>query len=169
VLEGLDLALFIDAEHHRMRRRVDIQPDDVAQLGDELRVARQFELPYPVRLEAVRAPDALYRGNADLRQFGHRRGRPMGCLARRVGLGQCDDTLADRRGQWRNARWARLVVQQARDTLLHEPLLPAPQTGLALAGAPHDLVGAEALRGQHHDLRSPRVFLRTVPIRYDRC
>ena len=36
-----------------MRRRVDIQPDDVTQLGDKLGVARQFELPYPVRLQVV--------------------------------------------------------------------------------------------------------------------
>src|SRR5947208_7228725 len=53
-VERLYLALFIDAEHHRVRRRVDIQPDDVTQLGDEIGVARQFGLPYPVRLEPVR-------------------------------------------------------------------------------------------------------------------
>src|SRR5271169_743946 len=45
-VERLDLAFFVDAEHHRVRRRVDIQPDDVTQLGNELRVARQFELPH---------------------------------------------------------------------------------------------------------------------------
>jgi hypothetical protein len=60
-VKRLDLALFIDTEHHRVRRRVDIQPDDITQLGDEFRVARQFELPYPVRLEAMRAPDAPHR------------------------------------------------------------------------------------------------------------
>ena len=64
-VKRLYLRLFIDAEHHRVRRRVDIQPDDVTQLGDEFRVARQFELPYPVRLEPVRTPDALHRGDAD--------------------------------------------------------------------------------------------------------
>src|SRR6185436_3384385 len=68
-VERLDLALFVDAGHHRVRRRVDIQPDDVTQLGDEFRVTRQFELPYPMRLEAVRAPDTLHRGDADLRQL----------------------------------------------------------------------------------------------------
>ena len=31
-VKRLYLALFIDAEHHRVRRRVDIQPDDVTQL-----------------------------------------------------------------------------------------------------------------------------------------
>jgi hypothetical protein len=58
-VERLDLRLLIDAEHHRMRRRVEprarllagpragAEPDDVAQLGDEFRVARQLELPHP--------------------------------------------------------------------------------------------------------------------------
>src|SRR5271170_4247644 len=37
-IEGLDLALFVDAEHHGVRRRIDIEPDHVAQLVDELGV-----------------------------------------------------------------------------------------------------------------------------------
>jgi hypothetical protein len=38
-VERLDLALFIDAEHDSMRRRIDVELDDVAQLADEVRVA----------------------------------------------------------------------------------------------------------------------------------
>src|SRR3981081_1242698 len=41
-VERLDLALLVDREHDGMRRRIDIKPDDVAQLGDELRVGRQL-------------------------------------------------------------------------------------------------------------------------------
>src|SRR3954464_4786010 len=103
-VERLYLALFIDAEHHRVRRRVDIQPDDVTQLGDEFGVARQFELPYPVRLEPMRTPDALHRGETDPDQPGHRRRRPMRRLARRVALCQRDDALANGGRQRRNAR-----------------------------------------------------------------
>jgi hypothetical protein len=37
------MRFLVDAENHRGRRRVDVQPDNVAQLGDELCVARQFD------------------------------------------------------------------------------------------------------------------------------
>ena len=60
-VERLDLRLLINAEHHRVRRRVDVEPDDVAQLGDEFRIARELELPHPMRLEPVSAPDTLIR------------------------------------------------------------------------------------------------------------
>jgi hypothetical protein len=32
-VEGLDLAPLIEREHHRMARRIDIEPDDIGQLG----------------------------------------------------------------------------------------------------------------------------------------
>jgi hypothetical protein len=34
--------------------------------------------------------------------------------------------------------------------------LPAPDTGLRLAGLAHDLVGADAIGAQQHDLGPPR-------------
>ena len=37
-IEGLDLALFVDAEHHGVGRRIDIETDHAAQLVDELGV-----------------------------------------------------------------------------------------------------------------------------------
>ena len=51
-----------------MGRRIDIEPDDVAQLGGELRVGGQLELAHPMRLQAMGAPDALHRGDADRRR-----------------------------------------------------------------------------------------------------
>ncbi len=42
-----------------MGGRIDIKPDHVAQLVDELRVVGELELLDPVRLETMRAPDAL--------------------------------------------------------------------------------------------------------------
>ena len=38
-VQGLDLAFFINREHHRMRWRVDVKPDHIAQFGGKLRVA----------------------------------------------------------------------------------------------------------------------------------
>ena len=40
-VQRLDLRVFIDAEHRRMRRRVQIQPDDIPHLPNEQRVGRK--------------------------------------------------------------------------------------------------------------------------------
>ena len=42
-IERLDLRLLIDRQHHGMGRRVDIEPDHVADLGGEVRVAAEPE------------------------------------------------------------------------------------------------------------------------------
>ena len=54
-----------------MGGRIDIKPDHVAQLVDELRVVGELELLDPVRLEAMRAPDALDGTRADADGFRH--------------------------------------------------------------------------------------------------
>ena len=61
-VERLDLRLLVDRQHQRMLGRIDIEADDVLDLGGELRIVRQLEGAHPVRLEAVRRPDALHRG-----------------------------------------------------------------------------------------------------------
>ena len=48
-VERLDLALFVDAEHDGVRRRIDIEPDNVAQFVDELVVFGQLKLPDAMR------------------------------------------------------------------------------------------------------------------------
>ena len=49
-VERLDLALLVDGKHDGVRRGIDIEPDDVAQLVDELGIRGELELPDPVRL-----------------------------------------------------------------------------------------------------------------------
>jgi hypothetical protein len=60
-VERLDLAFFIDRQHHGMGRRVDIKPNDIGELGSKAGIARALEGAQPVRLQFVRSPDALYR------------------------------------------------------------------------------------------------------------
>jgi len=57
-LKRLDLRLLVEREHHGIRRRSHIQPDDVAHLFDELRVRRHLERVGEVRFETTRPPDA---------------------------------------------------------------------------------------------------------------
>jgi hypothetical protein len=147
-----------------MRRRIDVEPDDVAQFGGELRIVRQLEPAHPVRLQAVRSPDPLHREDADPDSFRHDAGRPVRRLARRItGRGQRDDLLGDLRAERRNAGRAGLIAQETVHPRVHEAFLSAPDRGLALARPPTVPIG-----GEKHDPRSPDVLLRAVPIRHHR-
>ena len=45
--------------------RIDVEADDVANLGGEVRIVGQLELPELMRPDAVAAPDAMHRTDAD--------------------------------------------------------------------------------------------------------
>lgn len=166
-VEGLDLALLVDRQHHRMGRWIDVEADDVADLVGEAGIVRELELPHPVRLQAMGAPDALHRADADAAGLGHRRRRPMRGLAGRVGERQLHHPRDDLRAERRDARRAGLVAQQAIDAGPHEPLLPAPDGGLGHPRLAHDLGRAEPFGGQQHDPGAPDVLLRAVAVADD--
>jgi len=108
-VERLDLALLIDREHDRVRRRIDVEPDDCAQLGDE--TSGSFDsLNRRTRCGAMRLPDPLHRGHADADGLGHHAGGPVGRLARRILGRQGDDPLDDLGIEPRAARRASLVA-----------------------------------------------------------
>ena len=60
-MQRLDLGLLIHAEHDRALGRVQVEPDDVADLGDELRVAGELSGLLAVWLQPEGAPDAVHR------------------------------------------------------------------------------------------------------------
>jgi hypothetical protein len=163
-VERLDLALFVDGEDDGVRRRIDVEPDDVAQLVDEGGVVGSLELPDPMRLEPVSAPDALNGAGADAGRLGHRGARPVRRFARRLLHGQRDDALGDRGNEFRNARGARLVAQKPVHAFGDEPFLPALHAGLGLAGLAHDRVRSDALGAEQHNLRPPDMLLRRVAV-----
>src|SRR6516162_48336 len=82
-VERLDLALLIDRQHQGMLRRIDIEADDILDLGGKFRVARQLEGAHPMRLQTVRRPDPLYAAKTDAGRFGQRPTGPVRRLARR--------------------------------------------------------------------------------------
>jgi hypothetical protein len=53
----LDLGLLIDAQNDRPLGRIEIQPDDVADLSDELRVLGELPRLLAVGLQPKRPPD----------------------------------------------------------------------------------------------------------------
>jgi hypothetical protein len=109
-IESLDLAFFIDVEHDGVCRRIDVELDDVAQLGEELGIFGQLELPefYAIEVHA-RARHAVPTPAA-----GHR----VQFLAS-PGGGPCGaqrSTLRSRDQTWKCAG-PHLVAQQAFEAL----------------------------------------------------
>jgi hypothetical protein len=94
-VERLDLALLIDRKHDGMGRWIDVEPDDVAQLGGEVRVVGELELPQTVRLQPMGAPDPLHGADADPDLRSHCRRGPMRLFAGRRGEGESDHVLRD--------------------------------------------------------------------------
>ena len=79
-VERLDLALFVDREHQRLVRRIEVEADDILHLLDEPLVVRQLESLHTVRLEFVRLPDALHAGVAEVSWRAPSCGCSSGCL-----------------------------------------------------------------------------------------
>jgi hypothetical protein len=55
------LRVLIDAQHDRALGPIEIQPDDVSDLGHELRILGELSDVLAVRLRPERAPDAMHR------------------------------------------------------------------------------------------------------------
>ena len=167
-VKRLNLRLFVDREHHRMRRRGHIEADDVRELLDEGRIVRQLEAAPAMGAEAVRLPDRLHRRGGDAGDLRHRAQRPVGRLMWRRRLRQPDDLGHALRRDPRLAGRTGLVMQQAVGAVGHEPLLPAPDAGLRLAGPGHDGGCPEAVAAQQDDPCPPDMFLRALGVRDDR-
>ena len=83
-VERLDRAFFIDGQDDGVGGRINVEPNDIAQLTDEVGIVRELELAVAVRLQAVATPDAPDRAFTDANRHGHHQGRPMGRLDGRV-------------------------------------------------------------------------------------
>src|SRR5271154_3230028 len=77
-VKGLDLALFIDRQYQGLVGWIDVEADDILDLGDEVRIARELEGFRQMRLEPVRGPDLVHRRRRDAGPPRHRALAPMG-------------------------------------------------------------------------------------------
>src|SRR5580700_6302929 len=143
-IKRLNLALLVDRQDDGVGGRIDIEPDDVAQFVDEARIVGQLELAPPVRLQTVGAPDALNRTQAEPSRLRHQDAGPMGRFPGRFRERQRDDALSRLGAERLDARGTRLVAEQSIEPLLDKALLPAPNAGLGLGRAPHNLIRADA-------------------------
>ena len=69
-IQGLDLGLLIDRQHHRPARWVEVEADHVGYLGGELRVLAELERAVPVRLQPGLPPQLRHVVVRDVHALG---------------------------------------------------------------------------------------------------
>ena len=160
-VERLDLRLLVDAQDDRGLGRIEIEPDDVAHLVDELRIRRELERLALMRLQREYPPDPADRALAHPGRGRHRARRPVRRVRRllleRLHDHPLDVVVADR------ARLARprLVMQPVEAP----PRKPAPPPADRRAGTAQlgcDLPARPPLRRRQHDPATKRQRLRAL-------
>ena len=72
-VQGLNLSLFVDREHHGVGRRIHVEPHDIHYFFGEVRIVADLESLDPVRLEIRSCPDLADLPFGDLGIFGHQK------------------------------------------------------------------------------------------------
>jgi len=169
-VQRLDLRLLIDAQHDRVLRRRQVEPDDIDDLADQLRVGGELERLNPPWRDAVVTPRLRHGPVTDPQVPAQESARPVGqpvLLRRRLERRGDDVAVIDRP----RATRARIIVQP-RDPLRGVPIAPVDhrrarhpdlhrdrRVRLTVCGQQHD-PGPLRPTGPHRGRpRQPRQFL----------
>jgi hypothetical protein len=90
-IKRLDLALLVVGQDNGLRRGIEVETHHVDQLVAKMWIARPLDAANPVRLEVVRAPNALHRGERDASSPRHRPAGPRRNLPLRFAAGYRHD------------------------------------------------------------------------------
>jgi hypothetical protein len=158
------LALFIDTEHQRLVRGIEVEPDHVLHLVGKVFVARDFESVDEMRLEPVRMPYPLDAAVGDACRLRHAAHAPMGRV-RRFRVQRHAHHLLDLFGRQRlDARWSGRVLQQPIHAFCHKAMAPAADGQQALVNRRSNRLRHQSIARQQHDPRSPNHLLRRVSV-----
>jgi len=148
-VEGLNLALLVDAQHQGFVGRIEVEAHDILELLDEVCVATELEGLDQVGLQVVPLPDPTDGGFAQALGPRHTARTPMRRLGRGRVQGGFDHGphLADR--DPRQAPWPRRILFQSQHAQGQKPLPPQ------LDGRPRDPPPVRDLLAQHPVGRQP--------------
>ena len=121
-VERLDLGLLVHAQHDRVARRVQVQTDDIADLGLKLGVGGELERALPPGLHPVGAPRPRDRRVTDPELLGQQSRGPVRdrqLRGRRLQRRGDDLRVVDRLGSA-----AARPIPEARDPVGGKPLAP---------------------------------------------
>src|SRR5271157_5089753 len=149
-VQGLNLALFIDAKYQGMVGRIQVKADDVPHLFDEERIGGEFEATTSVRRYGKRLKHTMHGGFGNAAVVGGLANTPMGSTGRLAGEGAFEQDGNLLIGNAAGPPRPQLIVQ-TRHTLLQETLSPLAHRGLGPAQTLSNLGIALALgRPQHY-------------------
>ncbi len=163
-VERLDLGLLVHAEHDGALGRVEIEPDDVADLLDEQRVPRELPRVLAVWLEPERLPDPVHRRLCQSDLGRHRARRPMRRVPRRR-LERLDDHLLDLGVGDLPGLPRPWLIGQPIQAMLAEAVAPAPRGRDVDPESLGDLGVVQTVGRGQHDPRAlgQRLSARTPP------
>lgn len=146
-VEGLDLALLVDAQDQGLVRGIEVEPDDIVELLDKLLVPAELEGPDEMGLETMLLPDTPNRRLAEALGLGHGPRTPVGGGRRcRVQRG-LDDGPDFAFGDAWDTTSTRGVFFQARHSKRQKPLSPKLHRGPGNFQLPGDVLIEDAIRG----------------------
>ena len=150
-IEGLDLALLVDAQDQGLVRWIEVEPDDIVELLDKVRVPADLEGPDEMGLEVVSLPDTPNRRLAEALGLGHAPRAPVGrgwrCRVQR-GLDDCPDFAFGDAGDTTGTRSVRFQTRQSQG---QKPLPPELHRGSGNFQFPGDGLIEDAIRGHLND------------------
>src|SRR5215510_13014535 len=160
-IKCLNLALFIDTQDQRKLRWVEIEPNDIAHLFNELRVGRELEGLDPVRLQRERLPDPLHRRGRHSRHPCHIPRAPMRgvCWLRlqRLCYDLLDEIIADLARC--PAAW---LVRETAETVPRKPTAPGLYRLACCSNGSCDGAIAVPRRRQQNNLGAHRIPTRNL-------
>jgi hypothetical protein len=137
--------------------RVEVEADNVLDLGHEVGIAREFEGSRQMRLEPVRLPDFLHRRRRNFYPRRHRAHAPMRGIGRLLVEREADHLLDLPCRQRLAPRRAGGIFQQP--VYAVRRISPAPASHRE-----HDLARPRAVASQHHNPRPPHYLLRRIAV-----
>jgi hypothetical protein len=166
VIESLNLAFLVDAEHNRLVGWVEVEPDNVDHFLSELWIVGELKWARQMRLEAMFLPDALHGRVTDADLRGQHPCAPVRCvLGLLLGCPRHDrEPYFSTDRLLAGARALAPVLEQALDAALHVSLLPAPNRRLRHPSLALDSIRSEAATRQQHDACACDDFLRRLAI-----
>lgn len=154
-IKGLDLALFIDAQHQRFVGRVEVETNHIPHLLDKVRIGRELEAMRQMRLKSKGAPHSMDKIPRHIKIFCQTPHAPVrGFL--RPPIECCLQNLLNLRIVVPSWLTAPRSIRQASQSITDKPASPLCHRLLAGAVALCDLLTGISFSAVQHDPR-PKV------------